>query len=176
LNPDLTCLGKVIGGGLPVGAYAGKKRFMELVAPAGPVYQAGTLSGNPLAMAAGLVTVQTLLQPGVFAALVQATNALVQGIRAAADATQVPLQVASAGTMFGFYLLTEGGVRITDYASARSFADVARYRRFFQAMLERGVYFAPSQFEAGFMSSAHSVDDIQATCEAIQTCFKHMFT
>jgi glutamate-1-semialdehyde 2,1-aminomutase len=176
LDPDLTCLGKVIGGGLPVGAYAGKKRFMEQVAPAGPVYQAGTLSGNPLAMTAGLATVQILLQPGVFPLLVQATNDLVQGIRAAADATQMPLQIASAGTMFGFYLLTEGGVRITDYASARSFADVARYRRFFQAMLERGVYFAPSQFEAGFLSSAHSRDDIWFTREAIQASFELMLT
>ncbi|HLG64557.1 MAG TPA: glutamate-1-semialdehyde 2,1-aminomutase [Ktedonosporobacter sp.] len=204
LDPDLTCLGKVIGGGLPVGAYAGKRRFMELVAPAGPVYQAGTLSGNPLAMAAGLATVRTLLQPGTFASIVQATEELVQGIRQAADAAGIPLQVASAGTMFGFYFLTEGGVpgniprsnaaaacsspihrgsaqergaevRITDYASARSFADVARYRRFFQAMLERGVYFAPSQFEAAFMSNAHSKDDIQATCAAIQAGFKRMF-
>ncbi|MBA2681620.1 MAG: glutamate-1-semialdehyde 2,1-aminomutase [Ktedonobacteraceae bacterium] len=171
LDPDLTCLGKVIGGGLPVGAYAGKKRFMELVAPAGPVYQAGTLSGNPLAMTAGLITVQTLLQPGVFASLVQATNELVQGIREVAEAAQVPLQIASAGTMFGFYFLTERGIRIIDYASAKTFADVARYRRFFQAMLERGIYFAPSQFEAGFMSSAHSRDDIQTTCKAIQECF-----
>lgn len=175
LDPDLTCLGKVIGGGLPVGAYAGKKRFMELVAPSGPVYQAGTLSGNPLAMAAGLATVQNLLQPGVFASIARLTDELVQGIREAADAARLPLQVASAGTMFGFYFLTEGGARVTDYASARIFADVASYRRFFQAMLMQGIYLAPGQFEAGFMSYAHSKDDIQATREAIQVSFKRMF-
>lgn len=175
LDPDLTCLGKVIGGGLPVGAYAGKRRFMELVAPAGPVYQAGTLSGNPLAMAAGLATVQILLQPDVFTSIARLTSELIQGIRQAADAAQIPLQVASVGTMFGLYFLTEGGVRITDYASAKAFADVERYRRFFQAMLMQGIYFAPGQFEAGFMSQAHSKADIQATCEAIQVSFKRMF-
>ena len=175
LDPDLTCLGKVIGGGLPVGAYAGKRRFMELVAPAGPVYQAGTLSGNPLAMAAGLATVQALLQPGVFASIAQLTGELVQGIREAAETARIPLQVACVGTMFGLYFLTEGGVRITDYASARAFADVARYRRFFQAMLMQGIYLAPGQFEAVFLSHAHRKDDIQATCKAIQASFTRMF-
>jgi len=175
LDPDLTCLGKVIGGGLPVGAYAGKRRFMELVAPAGPVYQAGTLSGNPLAMAAGLATVQTLLQPGVFASIAQLTDELVQGIREAAEAARIPVQVASVGTMFGLYFLTEGGGRITDYASARAFADVARYRRFFQAMLTQGIYLAPGQFEAGFMSYAHRKDEIRATCQAVQAGFTRMF-
>ncbi len=175
LDPDLTCLGKVIGGGLPVGAYAGKRRFMELVAPAGPVYQAGTLSGNPLAMAAGLATIKTLLQPGVFASIVQATGELVQSIQQAAAVRQIPLQAASVGTMFGFYFLKEGGMPITDYASAKTFADVARYRSFFQAMLEQGVYFAPSQFEAGFMSLAHTSKDIQATSTAIQASFDLVF-
>jgi glutamate-1-semialdehyde 2,1-aminomutase len=175
LDPDLTCLGKVIGGGLPVGAYAGKRRFMELVAPAGPVYQAGTLAGNPLAMAAGLATVKTLLQPGVFASIAQATDELVCNIQAAAVDRQIPLQSAAVGTMFGFSFLKEGGMTITDYASAKTFADVARYRSFFQAMLERGVYLAPSQFEAGFMSYAHTSQDIQATCQAIRASFEFMF-
>lgn len=171
LDPDLTCLGKVIGGGLPVGAYGGKRRFMELVAPAGPVYQAGTLSGNPLAMAAGLATVQTLLQPGLFASIAQATGELVGGIQKAAEEMQIPLQAASVGTMFGFYFLKERGRTITDYASAKTFADVVRYRDFFQAMLECGIYLAPSQFEAGFVSYAHTAVDIQATCKAIQASF-----
>lgn len=175
LDPDLTCLGKVIGGGLPVGAYAGKRRFMELVAPSGPVYQAGTLSGNPLAMAAGLATIKTLLQPGVFASIAQATDELVRGIRQAAEDWQVPLQAASVGTMFGFYFLKEGGVTINDYRSAKTFADVIRYSSFFQAMLERGVYLAPSQFEAGFVSIAHTREDIQTTREAIQTSFERLF-
>ncbi len=175
LDPDLTCLGKVIGGGLPVGAYAGKRRFMELVAPAGPVYQAGTLSGNPLAMAAGLMTVKTLLQPGVFASIVQSTDELMRGIQKAADDLHVPLQAASVGTMFGFYFLKEGGVTITDYSSAKTFADVGRYRSFFQAMLERGIYLAPSQFEAGFVSNAHTREDIQATCEAFRASFELLF-
>lgn len=175
LDPDLTCLGKVIGGGLPVGAYAGKRCFMELVAPAGPVYQAGTLAGNPLAMVAGLATVKTLLQPGVFASIVQATGELVCSIQAAAAERQIPLQTAAVGTMFGFSFLKEGGMTITDYASAKTFADVARYRSFFQAMLERGVYLAPSQFEAGFMSYAHTSQDIQATCQAIRASFEFMF-
>jgi glutamate-1-semialdehyde 2,1-aminomutase len=175
LDPDLTCLGKVIGGGLPVGAYAGKRRFMEQVAPAGPVYQAGTLSGNPLAMAAGLATIQTLLQPGVFASIAQATRELVQGIQEAAEEMRIPLQTASVGTMFGFYFLRERGMTITDYTSAKAFADVARYRNFFHAMLEQGVYLAPSQFEAGFVSSAHTKEDIQATCEAIRMSFELLF-
>ena len=175
LDPDLTCLGKVIGGGLPVGAYAGKRRFMELVAPAGPVYQAGTLSGNPLAMAAGLMTVKTLLQPGVFASIVQSTDELMRGIQKAADDLHVPLQAASVGTMFGFYFLKEGGVTITDYSGAKTFADVGRYRSFFQAMLERGIYLAPSQFEAGFVSNAHTREDIQATCEAFRASFELLF-
>jgi len=176
LDPDLTCLGKVIGGGLPIGAYGGKRRFMELVAPAGSVYQAGTLSGNPLAMAAGLATVKTLLQPGAFAAIAEATDELVRGIQQAADDMQIPLQAAAVGTMFGFYFLKEGGVSIADYSSAKTYADVSRYRGFFHAMLERGVYLAPSQFEAGFVSSAHSRADIQMTCEAFRASFKRLFT
>lgn len=168
LDPDLTCLGKVIGGGLPVGAYAGKRHLMELVAPQGPVYQAGTLSGNPLAMAAGLATLQTLLQPGVFAAIARATDELMRNMQQAAREREIPMQSAAVGSMFGFYFLRERGVSITDYVSARTFAHVERYRRFFQAMLERGIYLAPSQFEAGFVSSAHSADDVQKTCEAMR--------
>ena len=173
--PDLTCLGKVIGGGLPVGAYAGKRQIMEQVAPAGPMYQAGTLSGNPLAMTAGLVTLRALRsrygEGSLFDHIVASTARLVAGIEAAAAAHGLPIQVGHVGTMFGFYFLNESGAVITDYASARAHADTARYGRFFHAMLARGVYFAPSQFEAAFVSSAHGEAEIAATLEAVHEVF-----
>jgi glutamate-1-semialdehyde 2,1-aminomutase len=168
LDPDLTCLGKVIGGGLPVGAYAGKRAVMQQVAPAGPMYQAGTLSGNPLAMTAGLVTLRELTKPGVFAAAAQATERLVAGIAAVAKAAGVPIQPGCAGTMFGFYFLKTPGAAITNYAEAKQHADPAFYGRFFHALLERGVYFAPSQFEAGFISTAHSEEPIARTLTAVE--------
>ncbi|MCB9155547.1 MAG: glutamate-1-semialdehyde 2,1-aminomutase [Caldilineaceae bacterium] len=167
LAPDITCLGKVIGGGLPVGAYAGKRDIMQTVAPAGPMYQAGTLSGNPLAMTAGLATIRTLLEPGVFDGIAQSTTTLVQGIQAAAAEAGIPIQASHAGTMFGFYFLKQADGQITDYASAKEYADTARYGRYFHALLERGVYMAPSQFEAGFVSSAHGEAEIGKTLEAI---------
>lgn len=166
LDPDITCLGKVIGGGLPVGAYAGKREIMQMVAPAGAMYQAGTLSGNPLAMTAGLATIQALLEPGVFEAMADAAKALVDGINAAAASAHVPLQAGQAGSMFGFYFLKESGAVINNYAAAKQFADTARYAQFFHAMLEAGVYFAPSQFEAGFTSSAHTPEIIRQTVDA----------
>jgi glutamate-1-semialdehyde 2,1-aminomutase len=166
LDPDLTTLGKVVGGGLPVGAYAGKREIMERVAPAGPMYQAGTLSGNPLAMAGGLATIRTLLAPGVFDAIAANTERLCAGLAAAAAEAGVPLQIGSAGTMFGFYFLKDSGATITDYATAKQHADTARYGRFFHAMLEEGFYFAPSQFEAAFLSSAHTAEDVERTFAA----------
>ncbi|UCG24169.1 MAG: glutamate-1-semialdehyde 2,1-aminomutase [Chloroflexota bacterium] len=168
LDPDITCLGKVIGGGLPVGAYAGKRKIMETVAPAGPMYQAGTLSGNPLAMTAGQATIRTLLLPGAFETITRKTLALVDGIRSAALEVGVPLQANHVGTMFGFYFLKESGAAIDDYDSAKQYADTGRYGRFFHAMLAEGFYFAPSQFEAGFMSVAHGQDDVEATLEAVK--------
>ena len=168
LDPDITCLGKVIGGGLPVGAYAGKREIMETVAPAGPMYQAGTLSGNPLAMTAGLATIRTLLLPGAFQSIVQKTAALVAGIRSAASEIGIPLQANYAGTMFGFYFLKQPGLKINDYSSAKQYADSDRYGRFFHAMLAKGFYFAPSQFEAGFMSIAHSEEDVESTVQAFR--------
>ena len=172
LDPDLTCLGKVIGGGLPVGAYAGKREIMQTVAPAGPMYQAGTLSGNPLAMTAGLVTIQTLLEPGVFDDIAQTGARLAQGIEAAAEAAQIPVQVSQAGTMLGFYFLKEAGVAITNYDEAKQYADTGRYGQLFHAMLDQGVYFAPSQFEAGFVSVAHGDAEIGATLAAFERVFK----
>jgi glutamate-1-semialdehyde 2,1-aminomutase len=166
LDPDLTCLGKVIGGGLPVGAYAGKRAIMEMVAPSGSMYQAGTLSGNPLAMTAGLETIRALLEPGVFDQLTQRTAELANGISAAAETAQIPMQVNHAGSMFGFYFLKAPGMVISDYASAKQHADTERYARFFHAMLDAGFYFAPSQFEAAFLSTAHTQADILATIAA----------
>lgn len=168
INPDLTTLGKVIGGGLPVGAYAGKREIMETVAPAGPMYQAGTLSGNPLAMTAGLVTLRELRKPGVFETLVIQTERLCRGIGQAASAAGVPVYRTQVGTMFCTYF-AEGPV--TDYASAKT-SDTAAFGRFFQAMLHAGIYLAPSQFEAGFISTAHSDDVIEATIGAAQAAFR----
>lgn len=172
LDPDITCLGKVIGGGLPVGAYAGKREIMKLVAPSGTMYQAGTLSGNPLAMMAGIATIRALLETGVFDAITGNVSKLIAGLISAADSADIPIQTGSAGTMFGFYFLKSPGVAIDDYASAKRHADTARYAQFFHAMLEAGIYFAPSQFEAAFMSSAHGSEEIQATISALRQAFK----
>lgn len=174
LDPDITCLGKVIGGGLPVGAYAGKRHIMEKVAPAGSMYQAGTLSGNPLAMTAGLATLQALLEPGIFTSIAAKSAKLVEGIEAAADRTGIPIQASCSGTMFGFYFLNEETGSIGDYATAKQYADTERYGRFFHAMLEQGFYFAPSQFEAGFMSAAHSDHQINDTLTAVSEVFSHL--
>lgn len=172
LDPDLTCLGKVIGGGLPVGAYAGKASIMQLVAPAGPMYQAGTLSGNPLAMAAGLATLNAAFTPvdGVtlFDKAAACAAELAAGIRSLSEETGVPLQVGQVGTMFGFYFLKEADARITCWADAKRLADPQRYARFFWAMCERGVYLAPSQFEAGFVSASHGAEEIDRTLEAMR--------
>jgi glutamate-1-semialdehyde 2,1-aminomutase len=168
LDSDLTCLGKVIGGGLPVGAYAGKREIMKLVAPSGPVYQAGTLSGNPLAMTAGLATVRAMLEPGVFDAMAQMTSMLTQGIAEAGASADLALQAAHVGSMFGCYFLKTPGVRITDYRSAKEHADTDRYARYFQSMLAHGVSLAPSQFEAGFLSAAHTAEDIERTVQAVK--------
>jgi glutamate-1-semialdehyde 2,1-aminomutase len=170
VDPDLTTLGKVIGGGLPVGAYAGKREIMETVAPEGPMYQAGTLSGNPLAMTAGLVTLRELRRSGVFEGIVAQTERLCQGIGQAATAAGVPVYQTQVGTMFCTYF-TEGPV--TDYASAKT-SDTAAFGRFFQSMLEAGVYLAPSQFEAGFTSTAHGAAIVDHTIEAAEGAFRQV--
>ena len=166
IQPDLTTLGKVIGGGLPVGAYAGKAEIMKTVAPAGPMYQAGTLSGNPLAMTAGIETLRVLRD--TFDEVVDKAATLAGGIGDAARKADVPIFQARVGTMFCTFF-SPGPV--TDYDSAKT-ADTARFGRFFQAMLERGVYLAPSQFEAGFMSLAHSDEDIERTVDAAAEAFR----
>jgi glutamate-1-semialdehyde 2,1-aminomutase len=158
VTPDLTTLGKVIGGGLPVGAYGGRREIMELVAPAGPVYQAGTLSGNPLAMTAGIETLRALAEPGVWDALERAGARLEAGLRSLGD----EVQVARAGTMFGLFF---SDVPVTGWDTAKA-ADTARFADFHAAMLDRGVYLAPSQFEAGFLSTEHGDAEIDATLDA----------
>jgi len=168
--PDLTCLGKVIGGGLPVGAYAGPRALMSHVAPAGPMYQAGTLSGNPLAMTAGIATLDALTAPGVFDDLVAATERLCAGQADLAAAAGVSTQHTRAGTMFCTFF-TDAPVR--DWATVKR-SDTARYARFFRAMLAQGVYLAPSQFEAGFMSTAHDEAVIDATLAAARGAFSEI--
>ncbi|PJF43597.1 MAG: glutamate-1-semialdehyde-2,1-aminomutase, partial [Phototrophicales bacterium] len=163
LEPDITCLGKVIGGGLPVGAYGGKRYIMEYVAPAGPMYQAGTLSGNPLAMTAGYTTLQVLQETDAFESACTMTQQLVEGLQALAEHYDFPMQIASCGTMFGFYFLKDHKAQIVDYVTAKRYADTSRYAMFFHYMLEHGIYFAPSQFEAAFMSSQHTSSDIDHT-------------
>jgi glutamate-1-semialdehyde 2,1-aminomutase len=162
MRPDLTCLGKIIGGGLPVGAYGGRTDLMSQVAPLGGVYQAGTLSGNPLAVAAGLATVRALGAAGVYERLDALGDRLASGLAAGAQAAGVPLTVNRVGSMLTGFFATGP---VTDYASAKR-ADTARYARFFHALLARGVYMAPSQFEAAFVSLAHSEADVDATVKA----------
>jgi glutamate-1-semialdehyde 2,1-aminomutase len=167
VTPDLTTLGKVIGGGLPVGAYGGRREIMELVAPAGPVYQAGTLSGNPLAMAAGIETLRLLGEPGVWTGIARAGERLFAGIGDAAADAGVAGQPTLAGTMFGFFF-TESPIRSWEDAQR---ADTSRFAAFHRAMLERGVYLPPSQFEAWFLSSAHGDAEIDATIAAAREAF-----
>lgn len=168
IDPDLTCLGKVIGGGLPVGAYGGKRKYMEQVSPSGPIYQAGTLSGNPLAMTAGLVTLRLLQQPGTYEELNRKRQTLADGMKAIAAENGVPLTVNGVGAMFSLFFTTAA---VTDYASALT-ADTARFAVYFRAMLERKIYLAPSQFEAVFLSTAHTDKDIETTLEKAGEVFK----
>ena len=167
VTPDLTTMGKVIGGGLPVGAYGGRADIMGMVAPAGPMYQAGTLSGNPLAMTAGIKTLELLKQPGTYEKLTATTQKLVAGIKNSAESAGMPITAASVSAMFGFFLC-EGPVRNFEEAKA---TDSERFGKLHRAMLERGNYLAPSAFEAGFTSLAHSDADIEATINAFRESF-----
>ncbi len=168
VRPDLTCLGKIIGGGLPVGAYGGKREIMAQVAPLGPVYQAGTLSGNPLAMAAGIQTLQLLGAPGLYEKLEVRAAAFEDGIKAAAKKAKVQIQINRVGSQMTLFFNRS---RVVDYQSALR-SNTKRFGRFFLALLERGVYFPPSQFEALFLSTAHSPADIDATVKAVFEAFK----
>ncbi|MCI0769431.1 MAG: glutamate-1-semialdehyde 2,1-aminomutase [Chloroflexi bacterium] len=162
VTPDLTCLGKIIGGGLPVAAYGGRRDIMEMVAPLGPAYQAGTLSGNPLAMSAGIATLQALAEPGVYDRLERAAARLEAGLRSAAEDSEQSIYIARLGSVLTVFF-TPGPV--TDFASAVA-SDKDRFAAYFHSMLEQGIYLAPSQFEALFVSLAHSSEDIDRTIEA----------
>lgn len=168
IDPDLTCLGKVIGGGLPVGAYGGKKEIMSLVAPLGPMYQAGTLSGNPLAMAAGLTTLRLLQKPGTYKKLEEYSILLADGLKEAAKQAGVEVSFTRVGAMLSVFFTN---VDVVDYKSATT-SDTAKFATYFKSMLDQGVYLAPSQFEASFMSLAHTAEDIEKTIEASFKAFK----
>jgi glutamate-1-semialdehyde 2,1-aminomutase len=166
--PDLTTLGKVIGGGLPVGAYGGRKDIMEMMAPSGPVYQAGTLSGNPLAMTAGIETLTALKEPGVWDSLESTGARLAEGLAAAAAAAGIPVQRGHVGTMFGLFFTD---TPVTDWESAAT-CDGERFSTYHRGMLERGIYLAPSQYEAGFISTAHGEEEIERTLAAARRVFE----
>ncbi len=162
ITPDLTTLGKIIGGGMPVGAFGGKAAIMQQIAPLGPVYQAGTLSGNPIAMAAGLATLDLVTQPGFYADLSAKTTQLVSGLLARAAAAGIAMSANQVGGMFGLFFTD---AQVTCFAQATQ-CDLSAFQRFFHGMLEAGVYLAPSAYEAGFVSAAHTEQDIQATLDA----------
>jgi glutamate-1-semialdehyde 2,1-aminomutase len=163
VEPDLTTLGKVVGGGMPAAAFGGRAEIMASIAPDGPVYQAGTLSGNPVAMAAGLATLQLIDADGFYEDLGRQTETLVRGLADAAGAASIPVSVEHAGGMFGFVFTDAGPVRRFDQVAA---ADIDRFKAFFHGMLDEGVYLAPSAFEAGFVSAAHGDDEIESTIAA----------
>jgi glutamate-1-semialdehyde 2,1-aminomutase len=168
VEPDLTTLGKIIGGGLPVGAYGGRQEIMEMVAPAGPVYQAGTLSGNPLAMTAGIATLTVLKEEGVYEQLEEKSSYLESGLKEAARAAGLKLWFNRVGSMLCTFFTAE---EVVDYKTACT-SDTQKFALFFKTLLENGVYIAPSQFEAMFVSLAHSTDDLDKTIEASYKAFK----
>ncbi len=169
-EPDLTVMGKVIGGGMPLAAFGGKRAIMEHLAPLGGVYQAGTLSGNPVATACGLATLREIRKPGFYEALSASTRSLVDGLKAAADAEGVPFSVDCQGGMFGFFLMPE---LPQNYPQVMR-TDSARFNQLFHGLLDRGVYIAPALYEAGFVSAAHTAEDIAATVDAARAVFQTM--
>jgi glutamate-1-semialdehyde 2,1-aminomutase len=168
IDADLTALGKIIGGGMPVGAFGGKRRYMEYVSPLGPVYQAGTLSGNPIAMASGLATLSIISEPGFYEPLFARTTALCEGIQEQADKASVPFTTNHAGTMFGLFFTD--APKVENYQQVMA-CDTQRFAKFFHSMLRQGVYLAPASYEAGFMSSAHTDADIEHTIAAAAQAF-----
>jgi glutamate-1-semialdehyde 2,1-aminomutase len=168
IKPDLTTLGKIIGGGLPVGAFGGRKEIMDMLAPLGPVYQAGTLSGNPLAVTAGLVVLDEISKPGFHATLAQHTTDLLHGLKTLAHKYSVPFATTQVGGMFGCYFNTETNITTFDQVMQ---SNVEMFKLYFHLMLDKGVYLAPSAFEAGFVSSAHGEPEIRHTLEAAEKAF-----
>lgn len=168
IKPDLTCFGKVIGGGLPVGAYGGRKDIMENISPAGPVYQAGTLSGNPLTMYAGLATIRELKKPASYEKLNSLTEKLITGLKNTASNIGLPVTINQVGGMYGLFFTDQP---VIDYKSA-TISDLNKFKKYFNSMLTQGIYMAPSQFEATFLSLAHTEEDINETIEASEIAFK----
>jgi glutamate-1-semialdehyde 2,1-aminomutase len=168
VKPDLTTLGKVIGGGMPVGAFGGKREIMEKISPLGPVYQAGTLSGNPIAMTAGLKTLELISETDFYSKLTAKTEALLSGLKIRATAAGVSVTTNQAGGMFGLFF--SDAEKVSDFTQSMA-CNQERFRKFFHAMLDRGVYLAPSAFEAGFVSAAHSDEDLQQTLDAAEDAF-----
>ncbi|MDG2090889.1 MAG: glutamate-1-semialdehyde 2,1-aminomutase [Gammaproteobacteria bacterium] len=171
IDPDLTTLGKVIGGGMPVGAFGGKKEYMDLLAPLGPVYQAGTLSGNPLAVSAGLVMLKEVSQPGFYDKLTEKTSVLLQGLQERADAAGIAFSTNQVGAMFGCFFSSEKNISTFEQVMQ---CDVERFKQYFHSMLDQGVYLAPSAFEVGFLSSAHNDKEIQLTLDAAAVAFSSL--
>ena len=168
IKPDLTTLGKVIGGGMPVGAFGGKREIMEHIAPLGPVYQAGTLSGNPVAMAAGFATLNIISKDGFYETLTKQASKLLDGLKERATKANIPLTTNQAGAMFGFFFTEEENISSFEQVSA---CDAERFKKFYHGMLAEGIYLAPSSYETGFVSSAHSDEDIEKTLDAAEKVF-----
>ncbi len=173
VKPDITCLGKIIGGGLPVGAYAASKKLMEMISPAGAVYQAGTLSGNPMAMAAGYATLELIHEGGCYEQLEAMSAKLATGLQSAAERAKVPMTINRVGSMICPFFVAQPGSKVTNYADATA-CDTAHYGMFFHAMLENGVYLPPSQFETWFVSTAHDEAAIEQTLRAAEKAFASM--
>ncbi|MBO2646531.1 glutamate-1-semialdehyde 2,1-aminomutase [Shewanella algae] len=171
VTPDLTTLGKVIGGGMPVGAFGGKKEVMQYIAPTGPVYQAGTLSGNPIAMTAGLAQLEALSEPGLYEELAAKTKRIAEGFKAAADKHGIPMAINYVGGMFGFFFTDEQ--KITGFEQVTK-CNMEQFRAFYHGMLDEGIYLAPSAFEAGFLSMAHGEQELQATLDAADRVLARM--
>ncbi|BCV41844.1 MULTISPECIES: glutamate-1-semialdehyde 2,1-aminomutase [Shewanella] len=171
VTPDLTTLGKVIGGGMPVGAFGGKKEVMQYIAPTGPVYQAGTLSGNPIAMTAGLAQLEALSEPGLYEELAAKTKRIAEGFKAAADKHGIPMAINYVGGMFGFFFTDEE--KITGFEQVTK-CNMEQFRAFYHGMLDEGIYLAPSAFEAGFLSMAHGEQELQATLDAAERVLARM--
>ena len=171
VTPDLTALGKVIGGGLPVGAFGGRKDIMDHIAPNGAVYQAGTLSGSPLAVAAGLAMLDALTKPGFYDELTASTASLLSGLQERADAAGVPFTTNQVGGMFGCFL--NSAEKVTSLSEVMA-GDAGAFQTYFHVMLENGIYLAPSAFEAGFVSAAHGPEEIQLTLDAAEKAFHHI--
>ncbi len=171
VTPDLTTLGKVIGGGMPVGAFGGKKEVMQYIAPTGPVYQAGTLSGNPIAMTAGLAQLEALSEPGLYEDLAAKTKRIAEGFKAAADKHGIPMAINYVGGMFGFFFTDEE--KITGFEQVTK-CNMEQFRAFYHGMLDEGIYLAPSAFEAGFLSMAHGEQELQTTLDAADRVLARM--